>query len=128
LSSFAYLALDADYDPVFADNTSLSGVQAVAQAVLTNLKLFYGEWWEDLSLGLPVFQSMLGQLSTARNLNAMSLLIQQTILATPNVTGVSLVQTSYDNGQFGFTAQFQTTFGPATLNSTLPGLVASLSY
>lgn len=127
MSSFAYLALDSDYDPVFADGTSLTGVQAVAQAVLTNLKLFYGEWWEDVTIGLPVFQGILGQPTTQRNLSAMSLLVQQTTESTPNVTGVGPIEVKFNNGQFSFSAEFQTAFGPAVLTSTLPGLSASLS-
>ena len=75
MPSLSYLMLDSGYDPVFADGTSLTGTQAVAQAIMTRLKLFFGEWWENLALGLPVFQSMLGQLGSQRGLAAINLAV-----------------------------------------------------
>ena len=123
--SLSYLMLDSGYDPVFADGTSLTGTQAVAQAIMTRLKLFFGEWWENLALGLPVFQSMLGQLGSQRGLAAINLAVQQNILGTPYVTGVVDVTTSFPNGQFRFTATATTAFGQVTV-SNVPGAGASL--
>lgn len=120
-----YLALDADNDPVFDPTQSLSNVQAVAQAVLTRLRFFYGEWWEDLSAGLPVFQTILGQLGTAQGQAAMRNAVQRQIEGTPYVTGVTNISTSFVDGQFAFTAEFTTTFGPATVTN-LPGSSASI--
>jgi hypothetical protein len=125
MSTISYLALDADNDPIFADGTSLTDGQAVNQAVLTRLRLFFGEWWENLTLGLPVFQLILGQLASQRGLNAMQAAVQQVISGTPYVTSVTSVQVSFNNGQFGFTAVVQTAFGPQKI-SNLPGASAAL--
>jgi hypothetical protein len=125
MASILYLALDASNDPNFNVNDELSGTYAVAQAVLTTLKLFYGEWWEDLNLGLPVFQSILGQLGTSSGLAAMQLAIQQQILTVPYVTGVSNISVLFSGGRLTFTATVQTTFGATTV-SNLPGTSASL--
>jgi len=127
MASISYLPLDSDYDPVFTDGASLTGVQAVTQAILTHLKLFYGEWWEDLSVGLPVFQTMLGQLASKRGMAAMQLAIVQNIeQLSPYVTAVQNVQVNFVNGQFSFTATVQTIFGAVVVNSELPGAAASL--
>jgi hypothetical protein len=125
MSTISYLALDADNDPIFADGTSLTDGAAVKQAVLTRLRLFFGEWWENLTLGLPVFQLMLGQLASQRGLNAMQAAVQQVISGTPYVTSVTSVQVSFNNGQFGFTAVVQTAFGPVSITN-LPGASAAL--
>lgn len=127
MASISYLPLDSTYDPVFSDGASLTGVQAVSQAILTRLKLFYGEWWEDLTLGLPVFQSMLGQLASKKGIAAMQLAIVQNVEGlTAYVTAVQDVQVSFTNGRFAFTATVQTVFGTVTVSSGLPGAAASL--
>jgi hypothetical protein len=124
--SISYLLLDQAYDPVFADGTSLTGTQAVAQAILTRLKLFLGEWWENLNLGLPVFQSMLGQLGSPRGIAAMQLAIQQNIAGAPYVTAVTGVVVAFTNGQLQYTAQVQTAFSPTTVSNAPPGASAIL--
>ena len=126
MATIAYLMLDQDNDPVFANGTSLTNAAVVSQAVLTRLRLFMGEWWEDLSLGLPVFQAMLGQLGSQRGIAAMQLAIQQNIIGTPYVTGVTNVAVNFSAaGQLSFTATVQTAFGPVTVNGA-PGASASL--
>lgn len=123
--SFTYLALDAENDPIFAAGTSLSGAPAVAQAVLTRLRLFYGEWWEDLTLGLPVFQVILGQLATASGLAAMQLAVRRVIEGTPYVIEITNLTTTFTDGQLSFNASIQTAFGPASVSS-LPGQQAAI--
>ena len=121
----AYLLLDDQYDPVFDTGVELTNAQAVRQAILTRLKLFLGEWWENLNLGLPVFQTMLGQLDTARTQAATQLAIQQTIYGTPYVTAVTAVSVSFEDGKFTFSATAQTSFGTVSVTN-LPALSASL--
>ena len=123
MASISYLQLDAANDPVFANGTALTGTDAVAQAVLTRLKLFLGEWWENLNLGLPVFQQMVGQLGSQRGIAAMQLLIQQNIAGAPYVTSVTNVAVSFVGGRLFYTAKFQTAFGQVTV-SNLPALGA----
>jgi hypothetical protein len=124
LSTIAYLQLDANYDPIFAGGASLTNAAAVQQAVLTRLNLFLGEWWEDLSIGLPVFQKILGQLASTRGQAAMQLAIQQRIEGTPYVTSVTKVETVFTDNAFKFSATFQTSFGTVTVSNNLPALSA----
>jgi hypothetical protein len=124
--TISYIALDLSYDPIFDSQSSLVDTYAVAQAILTRLNLFYGEWWENLTLGLPVFQSMLGQLETQRSLQAMQLLVQQQIESlAPLVTAIVDLNASFNGGAFTFTCTVQTVFGQVTV-SNVPGINASL--
>lgn len=121
-----YLALDAGNDPVFDPSLALTNGEAVAQAVLTRLRLFMGEWWEDLNLGLPVFQSMLGQPSTQATQNAVRTAVQNNIAGAPYVTGGVSVSVSFANGALSVMAYYNSVFGPQTSQLTLPALSASL--
>jgi hypothetical protein len=90
----------------------LFDLQAVQQVCMTRLKMFEGEWWKDLSDGLPLFQQILKP-GAGRNPEAVSLLIQSRILGTPFVTSVQNVQTTYNGTlrSFIFSCQVNTQFG-----------------
>ena len=126
MSTIAYLQLDSNNDPSFADGTSLTNGEAVRQMIYTRLQLFMGEWWENLNIGLPVFQSMLGQLGSQRVQNAIQSAIIQNIQETPYVTSVGDVRVLFENGTFTFTATAQTVFGPVLITNT-PGTQAAVS-
>jgi hypothetical protein len=127
MADIAYLQLDSVGDPIFADGTSLTDGDAVAQAILTRLKLFLGEWWENLNLGLPVFQQMLGQLGSELGIKAMQLAITQNIAGfTPYVTAVTGVEVGFTNGQLAYTATAQTIYGSVTVSNT-PALGAVIA-
>jgi hypothetical protein len=126
MSAITYLLLDADYDPVFDPNAALTDLDAVRQVIVTRLWLFMGEWWENLNLGLPVFQSILGQLASPSGIAAMQALIQQNILGTPYVTGVTSVGVNFTTGRLSYTTTVQTAFGTVVTNGSTPGLSASL--
>ena len=121
-----YLRLDAGYDPILDPNANLTNAEAVAQAVGTRLRLFLGEWWEDLKLGLPVFQSMLGQLASQSTLNAIRAAVQQNVEGAPYVVKVSSVDVTYKNGQVDVTVSYISQFGQQTAATSLPGLSAAI--
>ena len=125
--SVQYLALDPSYDLVFDPGAALSGTAAVAQNILTRLKLFKGEWWENLNLGLPMFQTVLGQAASSKGLLAMQLAVQQVILGTPYVTGISAMDVQFSEGtaQLVITATVQTVFGQTSVTNQ-PGASASV--
>lgn len=123
--TITYLLLDADIDPVFTPQAQLVDGQAVRQAIYTRLELFFGEWWADLNLGLPVFQSMLGKLGSKRTQAAISLAIQQQIESVPYVTSITNIQVSFQDGNFAWSANVQTAFGAITV-ANVPGQSASL--
>ena len=52
-AAFAYLAVGLNHDPIWAAGNTLTGIEAVSQAILTRLNLFLGEWIDagaDVSL------------------------------------------------------------------------------
>jgi hypothetical protein len=120
-----YLRLDAYNDPIFDPTANLTNADAVAQAMLTRLRLFYGEWWESVTTGLPVFQSMLGQLGSTTRQAAMQLAVKQRIEGTPYVTSATGIAVSFVDGKFTFKADAATYFGPVAV-ATVPGLSAAL--
>ena len=124
-----YLRLDQANDPIFDPTAALTNLQACQQAIYTRLELFLGEWWEDLGLGLPVFQSMLGQLGSQQGLAAMQLAVQQNVSGAPYVTAVTSVDATFNNvtGALSITVTAQTVFGVVTV-TVVPGLSASLEY
>jgi hypothetical protein len=119
MSQITYRLLGPNADPIWT--SYLSDVDAVGQAVLTRLRLFEGEWWSDLSDGTPLWQSILavGGANAAAQQQQVSLLLQQRILGTPFVTGVSNVQVNFDPNarQFSFYAVVQTQFGPVIVQT-----------
>jgi hypothetical protein len=94
----------------------ISNTDAVAQLIQTRLLLFENEWWANLSDGLPLWQSILGQTA---NVNAITLLINQRILSTPFVNGIESLTVGYDsaNRAFSYTAAVTTQFGVVTVTN-----------
>lgn len=93
-----YRKLDTNKDYAFGHGTRdfYADNEAVAQALSTRLRLFLGEWWEDLSLGLPMFQTILGKRATNDNLKAAELVINDTIIATKGVTRINSINVGID--------------------------------
>lgn len=76
-----YRRLDNNGDYILGtgSNNFYSGNQAVAQAVITWLKLLRAEWWEDVNNGLPLWQSILGQPGSEINRHSVDNIIQERI-------------------------------------------------
>ena len=61
-----YRRLDSNHDMCFGRGVSdylvdsTNNPDAVAQAIKTRLLLFYGEWWENINDGIPMWQQVLG--------------------------------------------------------------------
>jgi len=115
--AFTYRQLGPNNDPVWS--SYLSGAAAVAQAILTRLLLFEGEWWESTTDGTPWFQQMLG---TGLPPAQISLLIQNRILTTPYVTSITNLAFDFNRAarSFALSASVQTAFGPTTVIYSYP--------
>ena len=87
-----YRQLDNDGDYVLGRGTGefLKGSQAVAQSIVTHIKLLLGEWWEDVNNGLPLWQSILGQPGSEVNKVSVDNIVKSRILST-NLYGTNLV-------------------------------------
>lgn len=88
-------------------------IDAVTQIILTRIRLFQGEWWEDLSQGTPMFQSILGAQASPKSQATILLLIQQRILGTPYVNSILASTLTFDRNtrKFTFSCTVSTAFG-----------------
>lgn len=91
---------------VFAGGSleTVSGKESIRQSVECRLRTVRGEWFLDGSLGVPYFDGILG----AKNpkLEAARAILRQEILATPGVTGLVSLTTSFDASNRSLTVAF----------------------
>lgn len=115
-----YRRLDANYDYVFGQNQQnfVSDVEAVAQAIMTRLKLLYSEWWENEADGLPLWQSILG--TTGKNIRAVDGIIRERIVGTAKVTSIESFSSDFDSETraYTFTAVVNTAYGQVTVTNS----------
>jgi len=74
--------LDDSGDLITRGQMFLSGQEAIAQTISTRLKLFYGEYFRDVTDGTPWFQQILGKFE---NMNAVEALLRNRIARSPGV-------------------------------------------
>lgn len=109
------LDVNGDYTvnrPFLADSPA-----CVAQAVLTRLQLWQGEWFVDSTDGTPYNQQILGKPNNA----SQDAVIKQRILATPGVTSIMSYSSRYDAKAraLNITARIDTQFGAASINASV---------
>ena len=111
--------LDSNYDYVFGNNSQdyLEGPDAVAIAVRTKILLFYKEWWEDRGIGIPMFESILGQVSKDNVRLAATNLLTKRVMEVPEVKSVTSVDILFHEGTRSMTVQLTIQYG--TDNETL---------
>lgn len=87
--------------------------EAVAQAVITRLRLWVGEWFLDTSEGTPYTRAVLGKYTR----QTIEPAIRQRILDTANVTAITALdlQVDPDTRTATIQAAIDTAFGPTTL-------------
>lgn len=107
------LSRDGDYviggSSVFLRNTP----ETVAQAVVTRLRLFLGEWFLDVTEGTPYQTQVLGRHTEATFNPA----IRQRILETEGCTGIVEYESQFnpDTRELSVTAVIDTEYGPARI-------------
>ena len=108
-----YRKLDENGDYIFGHNSFdyIEKDEAIAQAIKTKLYLFYGEWWEDISLGLPMFQSILGQVSNNNLRQTVILLCAEQISLVEGVTSVDSISVDISARKLGLTIDVTTENG-----------------
>ena len=67
--------------------------EAVAQSVLTRLRLWQGEWFLDVTVGTPWLQQILG---TGKGKALRDLAIQTRVLQTTGVSGINTYESIVD--------------------------------
>lgn len=117
-----YRALDANGDYVAGRNGQflVNSPQCVAQAVMTRLKLWAGEWFLDSSEGVPYWTDILGYGTQ----NTRDFAIKDCILNTPGVTGILDYSSGVDaQRKMTVSVTIQTQYG-ATAPITFQGSAA----
>ncbi|MBN3822360.1 hypothetical protein G3O00_01850 [Burkholderia sp. Ac-20384] len=115
-----YRKQDADGDYVFgggANDFLVNTPEAVAQAVLTRLRLLRGEWFLDTTVGMPWATDVLGKYTSGTYDSA----IRQCILGTQGVTEITSYSSSVDPSTRELTvaATITTIYGTTTVQATL---------
>lgn len=115
-----YRKLTSDGDYVFGSGKNdflVNSPEAVAQAILTRLKLWLGEWFADTSDGTGWNQSIVGKQSK----NLYELTFHQRVLETPGVKSIVDFQSALDPDTRRLTVSMtvNTIFGEASLNGDL---------
>ncbi len=111
-----YRRLDADGDMVAGQgrNDFATGREAVAQAVKTRLWLLYGEWWEDQTDGLPLWQQILGVAGVTKE--QLDRIYQTRIAATPEVTAITELASSLVSRSYSMTCKAATPYGAVAVS------------
>jgi len=96
MSTIRVRKLDENWDPVYGNgqNDYLLDGNAVVQIIESRLRLFLGEWWENLNEGLPMWQKILGVKGTSKLI--VDRLIQKRISGTIHVTGIESFESTFD--------------------------------
>jgi hypothetical protein len=123
-------ALGANNDPVEGPNgpVFLTDIAAVAQIIATTLKLLRGEWWENLTIGFPLFQNLIGASNSAQGQAASQVTIENTIRSCPYVQQIltfAYLANSSSRGS-AFTCNVLTAFGVLTVTNA-PGASATVT-
>lgn len=101
-----YRKLDINGDYSFGSGMKdyISESEAVAQAIKTKILLFYEEWWEDKGIGIPMFQSFVGQTNPETIKTSLADIIEKRIKDVPGINQVKNVEVEIDktNRTIGF--------------------------
>jgi hypothetical protein len=125
MASITVRRLDSNGNPDFT--VGLSDLDAVTQIIGTTIKLFQGEWWENINEGTPLFQKILGVRGVTPD--SVSSILQARIMSVDYVTGITNSSCSYDPSSFSFSfsCDVNTSFGTVTVSYPENGTSASIS-
>lgn len=113
--SVSYRKLDGNGDYIFGHGLAdfYKNADAVGQAVKTRLLLLYGEWWEDLENGTPLFEGILGRTLTDDSLRAVDLIIKDRVLGVEGVSAIKTYNSSIDRRKriYSIEMEIETIYG-----------------
>jgi len=115
------LALDGNHDLHLGSRSSIAiatGADAVAQGILTRLRLFRGESYLNRQEGTPWFEEIL---SDQPDIRRIEVTLKERILDTPNVESLISFSIDFDSSTRSLTVSFEadTVFGPVSVGTTL---------
>lgn len=110
---------DNDYSFGQGSNGFLSQVEAVAQAIVTRLKLLKNEWWENLNEGTPLWQQVLG--AHIKDMKIVDKIFLTRVKGTKGVKSVTDYQSSFnsDTRHYEFQCTVDTEYGQTTVEVSI---------
>lgn len=114
-----YRQLDENEDYYMGMGSSTGVVErtdAVAQAILTRLRLYLEEWWEDQSEGLPYFQSIAGAY-LSKGIEVIDRIIADRIQKTKDVVSIDSFTSTFNENtrKYTFNCIVNTRYGTLLL-------------
>ena len=108
-----YRTLDEDGDmmPITAQSQMLIGVDAVMAAVVSRIRLLYGEWWENKELGFRVPEFLFNGVRQATGRDLLASYITSYIVDTEGVTSVQDVTTEMIDRKLKYICKVVTEYG-----------------
>jgi len=96
----------------------------VAQAILTRLRLWRGEWFVNLDDGVPYYSDVLGKYTQAQR----DAVIRRVVTLTPGVKSIVRYSSTYDSAARTFTVSMvvDTIYGQAVVNIPAPDVPGRL--
>lgn len=88
------LDITGDFAIVNGDLVLTSGLDAIRQSLMIRLEFFQGEWFLDITAGLPYLQEILGVKNP--NPNVLDAVFRKAILATPGITSINTLTITLD--------------------------------
>jgi hypothetical protein len=110
--------LDENGDIVTSGTIFTTGQAEIEQTIRTRLRLFFGEYFRDITDGTPWFEQILGK---GVNMSAREAVLRSRIANTPGVirlTAFSLDFPSVDARSLTVTASVLTQYGISTVTET----------
>lgn len=90
----------------------ITGLEALAQAIKTRLRVVRGEWWEGDNGALPYFNGIMGQKGVSKD--ALDLQVIARIMDTIGVINVFDIVSSFENRTYRFKCKVRTVYGTTT--------------
>lgn len=116
-----YRKLTQDYDYSFGNNELdyLDEFSSIVQAIKTKILLFYGEWWENLGIGIPLLSSILGKVNSGSLRQSTVLLVEQRIMEVQGVTSVDNIVVDVNDRTIMLTVTVNTEYGQAEVEVSI---------
>ncbi len=114
-----YRRLSSTGDYTFGQGSAnfyIDDADVVRQHILTTLQLLTGQWFLDLTAGVPYVPDVIGAHTQATRDEA----IREAILGVDGVTGISTYSSNVNQArQFSIAASVDTIYGQVTVETTL---------
>ena len=119
MSTIRVRRLDENWDPVYGNGQKdyLFDQDAILQIIQSWLRLWFAEWWENQTAGLPMTQQILGKMGTNKKLA--DRLIQKRIAQTVYVKRIVSFESNLVSStrEYECQATVETEFGLLTVTN-----------